>query len=257
MLTICSCPKAWRGEIATIQTNAVRSWRRLGCEVVLIGNDEGVADAAELLGTRHAPEVERNDHGTPLVSSILATIRRTAPTDLVCLVNSDIILTGDVVGAAGVAARLGQFLLVGERRNAEIGRAIDFDSDWMREIELLPYKPGRRARDYFIFRRDMFAELPPFAVGRGRWDTFLVGESLACGIPVVDATQAVTAIHQNHDFAHIPGSTIRRGRWGYKGQEFDSNLSLIPPGHLSHGRLWTTHTIAHDLTLRAEIVRDG
>jgi len=68
MLTIFSTPKPFRGHIEVIQTNAIKNWLQLRpqCEVILFGSDEGTAEVAARLDTRHVPEVDRNEYGTPL-----------------------------------------------------------------------------------------------------------------------------------------------------------------------------------------------
>jgi len=47
--------------------------------------------------------------------------------------------------------------------------------------------------------------LPPMVVGRGGYDNWLIYSCRARGIPVVDATERCTIVHQNHDYGHIEG----------------------------------------------------
>ena len=74
MLTIFTIPKAFQGHAGVIQTNAIQSWLKLRpeCEIILLGDDEGTAEVAAKFGVRHIPKVERNEYGTPLVSSIFS-----------------------------------------------------------------------------------------------------------------------------------------------------------------------------------------
>jgi len=58
--------------------------------------------------------------------------------------------------------------------------------------------------DYFIFPCGLFRDIPPFAVGRPAWDNWLVYKARSLGLPVIDATKMVTAIHQNHAYSHHP-----------------------------------------------------
>jgi len=83
MLTLLSAPKPFRGHIGVIQTNAITSWLRLSppCEVVLFGDDEGVADAAQRTGARHVPQVARNQYGTPILSDVFDQGAALAGTD--------------------------------------------------------------------------------------------------------------------------------------------------------------------------------
>lgn len=52
MLTLFSPPKSFRGHFAIIQINAIRSWLRLkpACEIILLGNEEGVEETASQFG---------------------------------------------------------------------------------------------------------------------------------------------------------------------------------------------------------------
>ena len=45
-----------------LQANAIGSWIRLNasCEVILFGDDPGVAEAAARFGVRHEPQLARN-----------------------------------------------------------------------------------------------------------------------------------------------------------------------------------------------------
>ena len=97
MITFFSTPKPFRGHIAIIQRNAIKSWKLVHphAEVILFGDEEGAAEAARDLGARHEPEVERNSHGTPLLSSLFGRADLLARHDRLCFLNSDILLTDD------------------------------------------------------------------------------------------------------------------------------------------------------------------
>ena len=84
-MTIFISPKPFNREhIATIQWNAIQSWKQLGedVDIVLIGEDIGVREAAEELGVRYIAEVKRNESGTPLLSDIFALARDTSDSPL-------------------------------------------------------------------------------------------------------------------------------------------------------------------------------
>jgi hypothetical protein len=71
LLTLFSIPKPFDGHIGVIQRNALESWTRLrpACEIVLFGDEPGVAEVARELSLKHVPDVTRNEFGTPLVNS--------------------------------------------------------------------------------------------------------------------------------------------------------------------------------------------
>src|SRR5438876_11556063 len=97
MLTLFAIPKPFRGHIAVIQRNAIMSWTLLQPrpEVILFGDEEGTAEICRELGLRHAPAVERNEFGTPLLDDLFRKAEEQASYATLCYVNSDILLLDD------------------------------------------------------------------------------------------------------------------------------------------------------------------
>ncbi len=62
-----------------------------------------------------------------------------------------------------------------------------------------------RSIDYFVFPRKLYAPLPEMALGRFWWDNWLIWKAHTVGAAVVDATEVVLAIHQNHSYSHYTG----------------------------------------------------
>ncbi len=102
LLTLFSSPKPFTDpHIATIQRNAIKSWTLLpDVEVILLGEETGLAEAARELGVKHIPGVECNATGTPLISSMFQLARENSHSDLLCIINADMILMPDFVEAA-------------------------------------------------------------------------------------------------------------------------------------------------------------
>src|SRR5688500_19389285 len=93
MLTIFTIPKAFTEESALSQRNAIRSWRRLeNVQIILCGDDGGVAEVAAELGCDHYPALRRTDLGTPRLDDAFAAAEKLARHELICYVNADIIL---------------------------------------------------------------------------------------------------------------------------------------------------------------------
>jgi hypothetical protein len=212
MLTVFAVPKPFRGHIGVIQRNAITSWSLLHPrpEIILFGNEEGTAEVAQELGLRHVAEIHRNEFGTPLVNDLFAKAEFAPSSDVLCYVNADIVLLADFMNAVQhVAARRKQFLLVGRRTDLDVRAPIDFaSSDWELRIRALASQKGvlreQCAIDYFVFRRGLYSDVPPFALGRFAWDNWLLWKARSLRVPVVDASPVVLAIHQNHDYAHYP-----------------------------------------------------
>lgn len=232
MLTIFSIPKPFQGHLDIIQRNAIKSWTLLDpdAEVILFGEEEGVASAARELGVRHEPHVKRNEFGTPLLDSAFDRAQEIARHRILCYVNCDILLLNDFCNAAiRVAAWRDRFLMAGQRWDAEITELIDFSQpDWREQLRTLALRTNRQRPpywiDYFMFPRGQYYHhVPAFAVGRPGWDRWLIWYTRSTKIPVVDASRSVIAVHQNHDYSHHPLGA--RGVW--EGDEAKSNAELV------------------------------
>ena len=219
--TLFAMPKAFTGLFATIQRNAIESWVQLrpSPEIILLGDDDGVADAARRYGCRHIPKVERNEFGTPLLNDMFQKAQAAASNEICVYVNADIILTDNFAEAIeSVARRFNQFLMVGRRWDVDISQEIDFAArDWQQRLMEQVRQEGvyhaPTGIDYFAFKKGLWSKIPPLALGREVWDNWLVREALLSGRPVIDASGKVTIVHQNHDFSHVPG--------GKKARSFD------------------------------------
>ena len=129
LITLFTAPKPFTNpHIATIQRNAIRSWTALPeVEVVLLGEEVGLAEAAAELGVRHIAQVRRNASGTPLVSSMFELARQLNDSPLLACVNADILLLPDFVEAAHQAQTLTErFLVVGQRWELDVTETLDF-----------------------------------------------------------------------------------------------------------------------------------
>ena len=208
MLTFVATPKSPSGPFATIERNAVMSWARLDPEgeVLLFGDDPGVADLARETGARHIPEVATTETGIPLLSDILARARDLARNDLIAYVNADIVLTSRLLAAvARVAAWRRRFLITGRRTHLELA-PLGFDDAWEDSLHDLADRQGQRqpGTDYFVFPRDLWGEVPPFAIGREFWSCWLLSAARRRRAVVVDASQVVLAVHQPHPTGKEP-----------------------------------------------------
>ncbi|NLF49579.1 MAG: hypothetical protein GX577_00440 [Leptolinea sp.] len=211
MISIFTTPKAFTNpHIAMIQWNAIRSWKAIGADVILVGDDEGVSKAASELGVKHEPDVVRNEYGTPKIDSIFSLGRKAAAGDLLAYINSDIILLPDFNRAAEcVAEKHGDFLLIGQRWDLDVREELNFSDDWVErmqsEIKDRARRHPRGGSDYFLFPKAVFDYIPPFAIGRAGWDNWMIYEARQRGWMVIDGSEAINIIHQDHDYSHLPG----------------------------------------------------
>lgn len=195
-------------------------------EVLLVGEETGIAEAASDLGARHLPGVATNELGTPLVSSIFELAHRSSDSPILAYVNADILLLSNFLKVAlelkTVAER---FLAVGRRWDLAVRQELDFGPGWETRLQRQVQDAGQlhpaSGSDYFLFPRDCFMKIPPFAIGRAGWDNWMIFAARRQRWPVVDATSSLMVIHQEHDYGHLPG-----GQPHYRLPETDANVRL-------------------------------
>ncbi len=228
-VVIFTAPKPFLDpHIRTIQRNAIQSWSRLGdgVDVLVIGEEPGLRDAVEDLDVLIIPEVERNDLGTPLINSIFNQARKHSPGELLLYVNADIILLPDTLEVIGGVDRLvEEYLLVGKRWDLDVSYPVSFEPGWADALRDRLEKEGRRRKftaiDFFIFPRQQFHQIPPFAVGRAGWDNWMIFHAMQENWQVIDLTPSLDVVHQNHDYRHLP-----QGKPHYDLEESFQNVSL-------------------------------
>ena len=246
-VTIFAIPKAFRGHFGVIQRNAIASWTRLRpkVDVILFGSDPGTAEFAAELGLRHIPDVLSTESGAPRFDDLFAKAEQAVPRGLLCYVNADIMLMDDFARAAERVASLSPLMMIGRRWNTDIAQPWDFQApDWQARLRDFVLRHGSEAPtvciDYFLFTKGLGLKLPPMALGRLYWDSWLIWHARRKGAAVVDASAVVMAVHQNHDYSHHPAGMA--GVW--QGAEPETNRRLAGGAH----RKLTTEDASHRLT---------
>lgn len=229
MLTLFTTPKPFKGHNGVIQRNALKSWSMLRPtpQIILFGDELASAEVATELNLLHVAEVGTTQFGTPLISSMFSLAEKLTSNRLLCYANADIMLTSRFMEAlCAVSSGMSQFLLTGRRTNLDLDEPWPFDQcDWEGALQRFADTEGKlftyQGMDYFAFTRGAFPDIPPFTVGRVYWDNWMIYSALERGIPVVDGTHDVLAIHQNHDYSHLAGGSTDcvKGPEGLRNQE--------------------------------------
>lgn len=245
MLTLFTIPKPFTGHIGVIQRNALASWRRLAptVEIILLGSDCGVADAAQEFGAIHVIEIPANDYGTPLISAAFAQVRQLSRQPYLMYSNADMLFDESLLTALDRVRHLPAFLLSGQRWDHEIHNNLCRSSpeDWrtlFAQRSIRGVLRGPSAMDYFVFPRLLDLGMPGFAVGRVGWDSWMVWKFRQDRVPVIDATADIAALHQNHTYA-----SLERGCQHQQGPERTLNIQLA--GGLAN--LLTLREASHEL----------
>lgn len=221
MITIFTIPKPFVGHSSIIQRNAIRSWSLLEptCEIILFGDEKGLRETTDEFGIRHIPEVEKNEFGTPLLSSAFEQVQRIAKNQILVYTNTDIILMSDLISAIKKIT-MPLFLICGQRIDLEINKPIQFtEVDWEQKLRDKIGENGKlhgyAGIDYFIFPRGFPLKLLPLTIGRPGWDNWLIYQARSMKIPVIDATEVITSVHQNH-----------KSIYHSYGEEYQKNIKL-------------------------------
>lgn len=260
-VTIFALPKPFVGDADRIQSNAFRSWMQLSptVDVLLLGDETGIADFAAEHQIAHFGHVDRNRNGTPLVSDAFSLAHQISTSPILVYCNSDVILDHSFALAMESLSSQNQFeqwLAIGQRTDVAIDRELNFaDADQLRWLNEKSRADGKKSshvcKEYFAFSRSLYQDVPPFAVGRGNWDNWMVSSVKQSGVPVIDLSRQVSAIHQSHDYAHMNGS---RMSCYVNGKEARENQRLAGGRNLISGSV-CTHRLATDCVERIGMVR--
>ena len=240
-MTILTSPKAFDAQFGPIQERSISSWKKIHPEVdiILFGESPGAAECAERWGLRHVRQIESSASGVPLFNAIVGYAEENGKFARQVYLNADILLPpwfGDVTNPAG----LPEYLIAGQRIDLTEGTIFEPEATgWMRRLEALN-GDGKASlhmlsgSDYFVFPAGLWRDLPPLVIGRGGYDNALLAYCLRRGIPVIDGTLAIPAVHQWHDYSHVE-SKAKEVFFGEDAKANTRNHNIV------HGAAYLSH----------------
>ena len=168
-------------------------------------------------GIVEAPET--NQHGTPVLLSLLERVRDACPdAPFVAYANSDILFDARLLRTldALLAWNQPELLAVGRRSNHNLQGQLTIDDVTRVPSELFVAV----AQDYFIVTRvlvERWRMLPPFVIGRRGYDNALVDWGFHHSV-LIDLTETVTALHQTTSDGNYAGHSDRNADKEYNVQ---------------------------------------
>lgn len=210
MITLFTTAKSFDGEARQRQFNALRSWKALHpeVEIFLFGKGSGYSQAAAELGLVWVENIATGESGCPRIDRMFAHIDQYAKHPVRAFLNCDILLLGNILDAVQ-RVDLTRYLMVARRVNLDLREFIVGESEWQERLTQAIRRDGQIGRptaiDMFLYRGDVWQDLPPLVVGRAGYDNFLVYHCRLNRVPVVNASDTVTLVHQNHDYSHVAG----------------------------------------------------
>ena len=236
MLTLFFVPKAFEGNFAIIQENAIKSWISVikpRPQIILLGNEKGAKDVCIKYNLIHISHIEKNNFGTPLLNDIFNKAQDRASNNIMLYINSDIILTDDLDKIASKLVQKTQRISCIRKETRIANKQINKFQIGLAKTLFKRCNENNLKNsawlDYFIFTKGIFGDIPPFALGRTFWDKWLMWQAANQGYPVIDITENIYAIHQSHGYSYRGKST--QSIW--EGKEAVENIRLA--GGWSHG----------------------
>jgi hypothetical protein len=261
LITLFSAPKPFTDpHIAMIQRNAIKSWTLLpNVEVILLGEEAGLDEAARDFGVKHISKVARNESGAPLISSMFRLARENSKAELLCIINADMILMPDLVKAAMesrsllLEKRQQKFVLLSQRWDLDITEPVEFTDSWQDRLSSMVHRQGTLHRpagsDFFLFPHSAYLDIPDFTIGRAGWDNWMIYKARRENWFVIDCTPSVMIVHQNHDYSHLPA-----GKPHYEHPETNENIRLAGgQANIRYTILDSTHQLAGGKLIRPKM----
>jgi hypothetical protein len=206
-------PRSFIDPFLTPQVNALNIIRNYdpSANIVLYSDDDGVKDYASN-NLYHAPDEVIKKGRLPLVNEALKYCAINFPECYICYINSDMLLVGDTKELISYIDKRfsGNFLATGYRCNLHIDNVIKSNElpDLIKKCSCKKTKGRHSALDVFIFKSEIFSllNMPNFPVGRPGWDNWLAAKCRILGFALVDISNVVTLVHQEHPSFHEQGT---------------------------------------------------
>ncbi len=216
MIRIFSCPKKFVGETRDLQIRAIRSWQKIGHDIVLTGPSADIETVPSSLNLETRITGTPDPGSPPEFRTLIGAVSEDIPL-LLWYTHTDILFPTEIGDFRYKNDRwfLGQtklperFLLTGSRWETKEGTSYqgDFSISSFRQfcMEGDAILHDVVAMDFFIFPGDLFEDLPPLHLGRAAFDNALIAFCLRKNIPVIDLSREWPAIHQFHGYGHKSG----------------------------------------------------
>lgn len=241
MLTIFSTLKPFENHIGVIQRNAIKSWTKLkgNPEIILLGNEFGVSEICKEFNLKHIPNIKCNEYGTPFCQDVFKKAQEISKHNVNAYVNGDIMLTDSFIDGIKCSSKFNHFLIIGQRCDLDVDQIIEFEDNWISALGK-GVLHGVTGIDYFVFKRLDWICIPSLVLGRVAWDNWFVYTAIKRGHVVIDATNTILAIHQNHKYKIDGDIVIQKGPEAISNRKVADKTSKVHQGFISNAMLKTT-----------------
>ena len=208
MITIFCTPKNFEGIFDVIQKNAIRSWRKVSSEIeiIIFGDSFGAKEVASEVNGIYYPKIKCSKNGVPLLSDLFDKANKISVNDTLMFINADIIIPKNIFDSIKIIRNQFQnFLSVGSRWDLDVDQLINFEKEdivklFWEKANNYSVRSSPAAIDYFIFNKNSIKKIPDFVIGRPGYDNWLLWYARRNLIPLIDLSNEIRVIHQNHHF---------------------------------------------------------
>lgn len=265
-----TCLRGMVGEFDRIQRNSVLSWLNLSPDIrVLIYGveEEGVDDFVQELQAEYGDRVSgvlshnlRDEKGILLVNEVWNDAWSRAESEYFVWTTADVIYLQDFIKSIELCSEAFQeFMMVGRKTNIPTEFKLFFSDSWqdgIRRVAQVDGKGHAAGVEYFVckFDKNYLQDMPPFQIGRLRYDNWMMWKPIATGIPTVDSTDYNLVIHQHHSWKPIEKHETAKNRGlvtkDQMSNTFSSTFRIDP-----EGRILTNHSPEAKEAEKSEIER--
>lgn len=200
IIFVTTCKPILGENIKNIQSNSINSWINLPIDkkIIILNKDSSVVDFCNHFEVELITEFESSDlTDLPTFRSMIKSASDFANNDdIIIWSNCDIIFDKTLVdNIIELSSFKKELVLVGRRKELKIDRILlpfEFDNLYTSSEKMSDY-----AIDYFIFRKNMFDDLPHFFVARQRFDNYLLSYCIKKYL-TIDCTNTINCFHQSH-----------------------------------------------------------
>ena len=208
MITIFCTPKNFEGIFDVIQKNAIRSWRKVSSEIeiIIFGDSFGAKEIASEVNGIYYPKIKCSKNGVPFLSDLFDKANKISVNDTLMFINADIIIPKNIFDPIKIIKNQFQnFLSVGSRWDLDVDQSINFEKEdivklFWEKANNYSVRSSPAAIDYFIFNKNSIKKIPDFVIGRPGYDNWLLWYARRNLIPLIDLSNEIRVIHQNHHF---------------------------------------------------------
>lgn len=214
--------------------------------LVLVSEEEGCAEVAQQMGAKHRPKVEKDSKGYDRLDKLIEEGEKEAPDGgAIALMNADCFpgphfhyhLQQLLEVVHSTSSR--PYLIVGARYVWQQDAAPPYNPTMTTPQHYVDQYINKRnavrddALDFFVFRKGSFKGMPPFRVGRSRWDNWMMAHATRQQWTTVNGgyqNPLLYVIHPEHTREHQ-----FQGEEALQPYVHNERLADAAGGHMPHG----------------------